>query len=184
MPTELSTAEQKEAILELLYDYCEAMDTGWPVEKVAEMFTVDAVLECHDGPILRGRKQIFAHKSNPPDPVGRANASIHSFTNIRIRLSDDHRTARVSSYSVVAHERFGKQTWHLGRYFIHLAFGADSRWRFSFMRVIAFVRIGYPDARETIRWASRIPPRPDMPNFDPRTLSGAPDDWEDRSALY
>ena len=154
------------AIRDRLYEYCEALDEGSPAERIAAMFTADAVADLNPRGIQVGRDAILRAYA---EGRGRSRSSCHMISNIRIELAEDQSSARASSYVHAVHDRFGVEAELFARYFDELLKDHDGQWRFARKRIAAFSWRGYPeeiDGREPFHRATCTPP-----------YLGAPDGW-------
>ncbi|HEV2302718.1 MAG TPA: nuclear transport factor 2 family protein [Stellaceae bacterium] len=136
MPTAL---EEKDAIRELLAEYCFRLDGG-DFAGMAELFTEDGVWETAFGK-ASGRAAIAALAG---DLRARAGAerprAVHLVTNIVIAI--EGRRARVrSNWTVVQNGSEGPQIGSGGAYVDEMA-KAGGRWRFRYRKIDRFIAPG------------------------------------------
>lgn len=90
-----SVTESRALIEELLYEFCEAMDSG-DKDRAVGAFAPDCLLELDGVSLARGIDELDAHVISE---LMRTRASAHHCSNLRVDLAEDG--ARVSSYLMI-----------------------------------------------------------------------------------
>jgi hypothetical protein len=133
MPT---AAEDKDAIRELLAEYCFRLDDGRFAE-MAELFTPDGTWDTAFG-TASGRAAIaeLAHSLRERAGAARPRA-VHLVTNIAIAVDGERAEVR-SNWMVMQNGPMGPKIGSGGAYLDQLAKGAGS-WRFRYRKIDRFI---------------------------------------------
>jgi SnoaL-like domain len=132
-----SALEDKDAIREILAEYCFHLDGG-RFDEMAALFTKDGSWDTAFG-AATGHLAISALacglREGPPQPRPR---SIHLVTNIAIALDGDRATVR-SNWIVAANSADGPQISSGGGYADEMVRTAEG-WRFRYRKIDRFIR--------------------------------------------
>ena len=128
------TPEETLAVLDLLYEYCHALDAG-EAERGADCFTPDGVWEARwlDGSVVEGHSfhghaELLAYferiaERNPPG------AQLHILANPRSVITGDTATSQ-SYFTTIQKGETTPILGSMGRYSDRLERGSDGQWRF------------------------------------------------------
>jgi hypothetical protein len=126
--------EETLAIVDLMYEYCHALDNGEPKRGV-DCFVPDGVWEARlldgsiiDGHSFHGHAELLAYFERIADrnPPG---AQLHILADPRVTISGDTATAE-SYFTTITNGGPGPVLGSMGRYADRVARGADGVWRF------------------------------------------------------
>jgi len=129
-----SALEEKDAIREVLAEYCFRLDGG-DYDGMAALFTADGTWDTAFG-IGKGRDGIEAlvRKIRGPTPPPRA---IHHVTNVVIKLGGDAATC-FSNWVTVHNSEQGPKIGSAGSYADEMV-KQDGRWRFRYRKINRFI---------------------------------------------
>ncbi|HZP46722.1 MAG TPA: nuclear transport factor 2 family protein [Candidatus Binataceae bacterium] len=128
-----TTLEEKDAIRDLMSEYCFYVDNG-EFEKFAELFTVDGIFETGKLGRLQGRRAIQEFIAAHVPRAGEGPARKHCTMNHLIRVNG--REANAQSYIVLVREskEYGVVASLAGRYEDQLV-KENGRWRFKVRKI-------------------------------------------------
>jgi hypothetical protein len=133
MPT---AVDDKDAIRELLGEYCFRLDEGRFAERAA-LFTEDGTWDTAFGKAV-GQPAIAALAQSLRDRTGAARPrALHLVTNIAIALDGERAKVR-SNWVVIENSAAGPQIGSGGAYLDDIA-KADGRWRFCYRKIDRFI---------------------------------------------
>jgi 3-phenylpropionate/cinnamic acid dioxygenase small subunit len=131
-----STAEEKEAIREVLAVYCYRLDEG-RFGEFAELFTEDGTWDTAfgkatgRGPIAELARNIRAHGGDPPPPA------VHLLSNIVIRVEGDRAEVR-SHWAMIENGPEGPRIGSAGGYADVMA-KPGREWLFRYRKIDRFI---------------------------------------------
>lgn len=148
---------ERQAIEDVLLDYCERVDAG-DVDAVVALFTDDATIDYGYGRRIQGHAaltEFFGERL-----IATYRATSHHLSNVRIAVDGDRATAR--SYAYAWHERHdGTQAHVWGRY-ADVLVRSDSGWRIAERTIRAAGSAGFPtpDGRSPFELITRAGRQP------------------------
>jgi ketosteroid isomerase-like protein len=145
----LQRLEDIEAIKQLKADYCALCDEGYDEDRLADLFTEDAVWDGGDFGVAAGREKIRKFFHNTPRVMPFA---VHMVMNPRIEIDGDSATGRWYLFQAATFAPGDERTplWGAARYDEEYV-RENGRWKFSSLRLTSRFWTPFDEGWEALR---------------------------------